>query len=116
MARLASRRLADLDGAVLGARAAAKARAGADPVELPPGRYEVVLEPAAVADLLQNFSFFGFNGKLFNERQSFAELGAAQFDPAVIAGRRPHADRRHRGCRSTPRARPSGGSRSSTRA
>ena len=36
-----------------GARAAAKARAGADPVELPPGRYEVVLEPPAVADLLQ---------------------------------------------------------------
>ncbi|HEY1487415.1 MAG TPA: DNA gyrase modulator, partial [Micromonosporaceae bacterium] len=48
MARLASSRLADIDGAILGARAAAKARAGVDPVELPPGRYEVVLEPAAV--------------------------------------------------------------------
>ena len=83
VARLASRDLADVDGAVLGARAAVKARAGADPVELAPGRYEVVLEPAAVADLLQNFAFFGFNGKMFNERQSFAELGAAQFDPGV---------------------------------
>jgi predicted Zn-dependent protease len=83
VARLASRRLADLDGAVLGARAAIKARAGADPAELAPGRYEVVLESAAVADLLQNFAFFGFNGKLFNERQSFAELGTAQFDSAV---------------------------------
>jgi predicted Zn-dependent protease len=83
VARLASRRLADLDGAVLGARAATKARAGADPVELPPGRYEVVLEPAAVADLLQNFAFYGFNGKMFNERQSFAVLGEAQFDPSV---------------------------------
>ncbi|MER7461178.1 metallopeptidase TldD-related protein [Micromonospora sp. NPDC126480] len=81
--RLAADRLADLDGSVLGARAAAKARAAADPVELPPGRYEVVLEPAAVADLLENLAFYGFNGKRYAERQSFAEPGAAQFDPAV---------------------------------
>lgn len=83
VARLAVDRLADLDGAVLGARAAAKARAGADPLELPPGRYEVILEPDAVADILQNLSFFGFNGKAYAERRSFVELGAQQFDPAV---------------------------------
>ncbi|MFG3707288.1 TldD/PmbA family protein [Micromonospora sp. NPDC047670] len=83
VARFCADRLADLDGAALGVRAAAKARAAADPVELPPGRYEVVLEPAAVADLLQNLSWFGFNGKRYAERQSFAEPGAAQFDPAV---------------------------------
>ncbi|MCI4062578.1 metallopeptidase TldD-related protein [Micromonospora sp. R77] len=83
VARLCADRLADLDGALLGARAAAKARAGVDPVELPPGRYEVVLEPAAVADLLQNLAWYGFNGKRYAERQSFAEPGAAQFDPAV---------------------------------
>jgi len=68
---------------VLGTRAATKARAGVSPVELPPGRYEVVFEPAAAIDLLQNLAFFGFNGKTFNERQSFAELGVAQFDPSV---------------------------------
>jgi len=67
----------------LGRRAAAKARAGADPVELPPGRYEVVLEPTAVVDLLQLMAIYGFNGKLVAERQSFVELNAAQFDPAV---------------------------------
>ncbi|SCG54149.1 Predicted Zn-dependent protease or its inactivated homolog [Micromonospora coxensis] len=83
VARLCVDRLADLDGAALGVRAAAKARAAADPVELPPGRYEVVLEPAAVADLLQNLAWFGFNGKRYAERQSFAEPGAAQFDPTV---------------------------------
>lgn len=82
-ARLAADRLADLDGADLGTRAAVKARAGVDPVELPPGRYEVVLEPAAVADLLQNLAWYGFNGKRYTERQSFAEPGEAQFDPAV---------------------------------
>jgi predicted Zn-dependent protease len=83
VARLAVGRLADLDGAVLGAQAAAKARAGAGAAELPPGEYEVVLEPCAVTDLLGNLAWFGFNGKAFAEGQSFAELGAAQFDPAV---------------------------------
>ncbi|MEU9506833.1 metallopeptidase TldD-related protein [Micromonospora sp. NPDC048170] len=83
VARLHADRLADVDGAALGARASARARAAVDPVELPPGRYEVVLEPAAVADLLQNLAWHGFNGKRYAERQSFAEPGAAQFDPAV---------------------------------
>jgi predicted Zn-dependent protease len=83
VARITSNRVADLDGAVLGARAAAKVRAGADPIELPPGHYEVVLEPAAVADVLQNLAVWCFAGKAVNERRSFAEVGAAQFDSAV---------------------------------
>jgi predicted Zn-dependent protease len=83
VARLAVSRLAGLDGAVLGRRAAAKARAAGRPVELPPGRYEVVLEPDAVVDVLDNLSTFGFNGRAYARRQSFAEIGAAQFDPAV---------------------------------
>ncbi|GAA2515076.1 TldD/PmbA family protein [Pilimelia columellifera] len=83
VARWASPRIADLDGAALGARAAAKALAGGDPVELPPGRYEVVLEPLAVSDLLQNLAFFGFNGKALAEGRSFVRLGEAQFDPAI---------------------------------
>ncbi|MGI5247300.1 TldD/PmbA family protein [Dactylosporangium sp. CA-139066] len=83
LGRLAAVRLADIDGAVLGARAAAKALAGADPVELPPGRYEVVLEPAAVADVLQMLAMYGFNAKMVLDRQSFLELGEAQFDPSV---------------------------------
>ena len=83
VARRASSRLTDLDGTALGTRAAAKARAGGRPIELPPGRYEVVLEPTAVADILDNLSTFGFNGKAFAQHQSFAELGAQQFDRAV---------------------------------
>jgi predicted Zn-dependent protease len=83
LARLSSVRLADLDGAVLGARAAAKARAGADPVELPPGRYEVVLEPTAVGDVLGMLAFYGFNAKAVAERRSFIQVGAAQFDEKV---------------------------------
>jgi predicted Zn-dependent protease len=83
VARLASGRLADLDGALLGARAAAKARAAERPIELPPGRYEVVLEPEAVADLLGNLATFGFNGKAWSQQQSFAVPGTGQFDPSI---------------------------------
>ncbi|MDR7276192.1 metallopeptidase TldD-related protein [Catenuloplanes atrovinosus] len=83
VSRLASVRLADLDGAVLGARAAAKARASDRPEALLPGRYEVVLEPTAVADVLNCLAIFGFNGRTFAEGMSFARLGADQLDPAI---------------------------------
>lgn len=83
VARLATTRLADIAGEVLGSRAAAKARAGTGPVELPPGQYEVVLESTAVRDLLDNLAFYGFNGKALVERRSFVELGEQQFDPSV---------------------------------
>jgi predicted Zn-dependent protease len=83
VARHAPARLADLDGAALGARAAAKARGSASPVELPAGRYAVVLEPCAVADLLEALAVAGFNGKAHNERRSFVRLGEYQFDAAI---------------------------------
>ncbi len=83
VARGSSYRLAGLDGAVLGARAAAKARAGAGAVDAPPGRYEVVLEQTAVVDILLALVRYGFNGKALAERRSFVEIGAGQFDPAV---------------------------------
>jgi len=75
-ARLAGPRLSDVDGAVLGARAAAKALAGVNPIELPPGRYDVVLEPMAVGDLLLSLALYGFNGKMANERRSFVRVSA----------------------------------------
>ncbi|MBR7834238.1 TldD/PmbA family protein [Actinospica durhamensis] len=83
VARQASRRIADIDGAVHGVRAAAKARAWDGAVEIEPGTYEVVLEPTAVADVLYCLGNFGFNGKLVNEHQSFLEFGSTQMDPSV---------------------------------
>ena len=83
LARFAPSALADVDGLALGRRAAAKARAWSDPVELPAGRYEVVLEPTAVADVLESLAVAGFNGKAVNEHRSFVRLGEAQFDPAI---------------------------------
>ena len=73
----------ELDGAALGARAAAKARASAGAIELAPGHYEVVLEPTAVADIVESLAVAGFNGKMVNERRSFVRLGDDQFDPAI---------------------------------
>ncbi|MCA2211825.1 metallopeptidase TldD-related protein [Jidongwangia harbinensis] len=83
VARASSSSLAGLDGARLGARAAAKARAGTDPVDLAPGRYQVVLEPTAVADVLWLLGYFGFDGRAYTRGSSFAEPGARQFDPAI---------------------------------
>jgi predicted Zn-dependent protease len=81
--RQASRHMSDLDGAALGARAAAKAHASQNPVEIEPGEYEVVLEPTAVSDLLWALSDYGFNGKALTEGTSFVQLGEQQFDPSV---------------------------------
>lgn len=82
-AHAVSVRLGDIEGAISGARAAAKARDGADAVELPPGEYEVVLEPFAVADIMLGLALFGFNGRAVNEGRSFVRLGEQQFDGAV---------------------------------
>jgi predicted Zn-dependent protease len=83
VARQGAVRIGDLTGAGLGGTAAAKARAGANPVDLPPGDYEVVLEPDCVADLLHFVIDYGFNGRPVAEGRSFVRLGEQQFDPAV---------------------------------
>ncbi len=83
VARTAGVRLDDVDGAALGAVAAAKARAGEDPVDLEPGQYEVILEPSAAIDLVTQLGLYGFNGKAVAEHRSFVELGATQFDESI---------------------------------
>jgi len=83
VARRSSVRLGDLSGAELGAVAVAKARAAAEPTDLDPGEYEVVLEPSCVANLLDFLVLHGFNGRAVVEGRSFAELGAQQFDRSV---------------------------------
>jgi predicted Zn-dependent protease len=76
-------RLADLDGAACGARAAAKAASGRSPRELPPGNYEVVLEPRAVASALVYPAYMGFNGKAHADGTSFVHLGEQQWDAII---------------------------------
>ena len=80
--RAMSVRLGDVDGEAAGRHAADRARAASDPVDLAPGRYEVVLAPSAVADILGFLAIYGFNGKAVEEGRSFVRIGDAQFDPA----------------------------------
>src|SRR4029079_6384075 len=81
--RETSVRLSDLDGAAIGERAARKARDASEPTDLEPGRYEVVLEPDCVANILSFLLYAGFNAKAVEEGRSFATVGEAQFDPAI---------------------------------
>jgi len=60
----------ELDWEALADRASRKALAGAEPREIPPGRYTVILEPAAVLDLL-GFLVFDFSGLAVAEQRSF---------------------------------------------
>ena len=76
-----SSRLSDLDGAIAGRTAAEKARRGEELLELEPGRYEVVLEPSCLANMLE-FLRDGFNARTHEEGRSFVELDQPELDPA----------------------------------
>ncbi|MEA2716754.1 MAG: hypothetical protein QOI99_1071 [Actinomycetota bacterium] len=75
-------RLSEIDGAAAGRLAAERARAAANPVDLDPGPYQVVLEPACVADMLE-FLRDGFNAKTYAEGRSWVRPKAALLDEAV---------------------------------
>jgi predicted Zn-dependent protease len=81
--QITSQRLSDLDGRRVGEVAAAKATGGANPIELEPGSYEVVLEPRAVAAVLLFPAWLGFNGKAHAEGTSFVHLGEQQLDERI---------------------------------
>ncbi|HJP72156.1 MAG TPA: metallopeptidase TldD-related protein, partial [Candidatus Limnocylindria bacterium] len=49
----------------------------------PPGRYEVVLSPSCVVNMLTFLALHGFNGRAVEEGRSFARTGEAQFDVAI---------------------------------
>lgn len=59
-----------LDPFLLAETAAKKATASADPKELSPGKYTVILEPAAVLDLA-GFMFWDFGGLAILDQRSF---------------------------------------------
>ncbi len=63
-------RIAGVDTASLAERAATKAESSSRPRDLPPGRYTVILEPEAVADLLGGLAF-ALNARSAEEGRSF---------------------------------------------
>jgi PmbA protein len=66
-----SRNVEDLDFRAIAATAVDKAVRCANPVEMPPGDYEVILEPPAVAELIEWVNYIGFGSKPFQENTSF---------------------------------------------
>jgi predicted Zn-dependent protease len=82
-ARAASVRLSDLDGAPAGLEATRRARDATDAADLEPGRYEVILSPSCVVNLLAFLAIYGFNGRAVEEGRSFTRLGDAQFDTGI---------------------------------
>ena len=63
-------RISDIDGERVAATALRKAELSANPVAIEPGKYTVVLEPAAVADLVGVMGFF-MNARAADEGRSF---------------------------------------------
>ena len=72
--------LGDLDVAALAAGAASKAKLSANPIEIEPGRYRVVLEHAAVLDLVGQI-VADFSATAIEEQRSFltGKLGQCLF-------------------------------------
>ena len=73
---------ADVDPAAVAREAAEKAVRTADAATIAPGAYAAVLEPYAIAELLQNFAYDSFGGLgLVEERSYFAgRIGERLFD------------------------------------
>ncbi|MBD0338904.1 MAG: TldD/PmbA family protein [Thermoleophilia bacterium] len=78
-------RVGELDAAAVAREAVAKALRTRDPGELEPAPYRAVLEPYAVAELLDYFAFDAFNGLGLVEERSYAagKIGERVFDEQV---------------------------------
>ena len=61
----------DLNPQVLAQEAMGKALAGSEPVVLPPGKYTVILDPKALAELLEWTSYIAFGARRYQEGTSF---------------------------------------------
>jgi PmbA protein len=72
-----------LDPSEVGREAATRARESADPIELPPGEYPVVLLEYAVVDLVDMLGWLGFSALAVQEERSFFEPGRRIGSPLV---------------------------------
>jgi len=66
-----SRKIKDIDVKAMATVALEKCLSGQDRAEIEPGKYEVILEPKAVADALEWLSYIGFGSKTVQESTSF---------------------------------------------
>jgi len=75
----------DVDPAAVAREAAEKAARTRGAVELEPAKYRAVLEPYALSELLEYFSFDAFNGPALLEERSYlaGRIGERLFDESV---------------------------------
>lgn len=66
-----SRHVEDIDFDALINRAVGKCDLSQNPRQIEPGDYEVILEPAAVASLLEWLNYIGFGAKSYHQKTSF---------------------------------------------
>jgi predicted Zn-dependent protease len=66
-----SRNVADVDAKAIARQATETAVRCANPEDLPTGEYEVILDPVAVAGLLEWMNYIGFGSKAMHEGTSF---------------------------------------------
>jgi PmbA protein len=66
-----SRRISDIDFKALAKTAVEKCKLSQKPQALEPGEYEVILEPAAVAEVMEWLNYTGFGSKSFQQGTSF---------------------------------------------
>jgi len=66
-----SRRISDIDFKALAKIAVDKCKLSRNPQALEPGEYEVILEPAAVAEVIEWLNYTGFGSKSFQQGTSF---------------------------------------------
>lgn len=75
--------LQKMDEEALAREAVDKALRSADPVDLEPGEYEVVLEEYAVGSMVNHMAFLGFSARALQEKRSFMRLGEQVTGPEI---------------------------------
>jgi predicted Zn-dependent protease len=80
-----SKDVGDIDGESIAQEAVDKALRGVNPRTVEPGEYEVILEPYAVVDLLDFFSYLSFGALPYMEKRSFmsGRIGERIMDEAI---------------------------------
>jgi predicted Zn-dependent protease len=66
-----SRNIEDFDLLGMADTAIRKAKDSVNPISLEPGKYDVILEPSAIAELIEWLSYIGMGCKDFHEGSSF---------------------------------------------
>jgi len=66
-----TRRVGEIDFGALADRAVMKCDLSQNPRQVEPGEYEVILEPAAVAEVLEWMNYIGLGSKPFHQNMSF---------------------------------------------